>query len=231
MNCEKSRQWFVDYLGEELGKQEAAELKQHLRACPDCRKEMMQLAEARSALRYAWPDEELPQPLTFHFPEPSSNRRNNVLPWFGLPRAVFVSFSAAACFLLCLVGLTIFRTQIEIKQGTFRISFGRDLASDSSGPRPVALQSASGLSQGETQAMIEKAVQQLEATQNARFEQALLAVKSEVDETRKADLVRIAKQMTFLENAQSIVYKETALNNSHLDTLAREFYSKTSRQQ
>src|SRR5262249_11452910 len=183
MNCETSRQWFVDYLGEELEKQEAAELKEHLRACPDCRKEMMQLAEARSALRYAWPDEELPQPLTFHFPEPSSNRRDNVLPWFGLPRAVLVSFSAAACFLLCLVGLTIFHTQIEIKQGTFRVSFGRDLAPDSSESRQVSLKNP-GLSQGETQAMIEKAVQQLEVTQNARLQQALLAVKSEADETR-----------------------------------------------
>ena len=79
--------------------------------------------------------------------------------------------------------------------------------------------------------MIEKALQQQEATQNARLQQALMAVKSEVDETRKADLVRIAKQMTFLESAQSVVWQETALNNSHLDTLARDFYSKTSRQQ
>jgi len=230
MNCEKSREWFVDYLGDELGKHEAAELKQHLRACPDCRKEMMQLAEARSALRYAWPDEELPQRLTFDFPEPS-NRRDKALSWFGLPRAVLVSFSAAACFLLCLVGLTIFRTQIEIKQGTFRISFGKDLAADSSEQRHVSIQNPGGQSQGETQAMIEKALQQQEATQNARLQQALMAVKSEVDETRKADLVRIAKQMTFLESAQSVVWQETALNNSHLDTLARDFYSKTSRQQ
>jgi len=44
-------------------------------------------------------------------------------------------------------------------------------------------------------------------------------------------LIRIAKQMNYLENTQSVVWKEAARNNSYLDTLARDFYLKTSAQQ
>jgi len=230
MTCEKSRDLFVDYLGEELGKHDAAELRQHLQICPGCRQELAQLADTRSALRFAWPDEEMPHPLTFDFPERGSGKVHNRSSWFGLPRAVVASFSAAACFLLCLAGLAVFQTHIEIRQGTFRISFGQAQAVSNEAPQ-VSPQTPVRLEQSEIQAMIGQALQRLEVSQIARLQQGLLEVKSEVDANRRTDLIRIAKQMNYLENTQSVVWKEAARNNSYLDTLARDFYLKTSAQQ
>jgi anti-sigma factor RsiW len=231
MTCEKSRELFVDYLGEELGKHEGAQLRQHLQACPGCRQELAQLADTRSALRFAWPDEEMPQHLTFDFPKRRASKVDAPLSWFGLPRSVVVSLSAAACFLMCLAGLALFRTQIEIRQGTFRVSFGQAPAAVSNEAPQVSGQTSARLGQGEVQAMIEQALRRLEGSQNARLQQAVLEVKSEVDASRRADLMRIAKQMNYLENTQSVVWKEAARNNSYLDTLARDFYLKTSAQQ
>ena len=48
MNCERSRELFADYLGEELARGEAQELQLHLKTCQGCRQELALLGSTKS---------------------------------------------------------------------------------------------------------------------------------------------------------------------------------------
>src|SRR2546426_1956600 len=125
MNCEKSRELFADYLGEELSQSETRKLKDHLGACQTCRQELSLLSSTKTALKVGWPDESIPQSLTFEFVKPSPQRSWSQLGRFSLPKVVWVSLSVSACFILCLLSLALLRTQIQIENGKFKLSFGQ----------------------------------------------------------------------------------------------------------
>jgi hypothetical protein len=86
MNCERSRELFLDYLGDEIEKQQARELNHHLKVCQICKQEFALLSGVRATLRSGWPDEEIPQHLTFDIPK---TRSRGFLGWtsrWGLSR-------------------------------------------------------------------------------------------------------------------------------------------------
>ena len=229
MNCEMSRELFADYLGEELSQLDTKQLKDHLNACEVCREELSLLSSTKAALRVGWPDESIPQSLTFEFVEPSPQRFWSQLGRFSLPKVAWVSLSVSVGFILCLLSLALLRTQIQIENGKFKLSFGQ----------PEQLVSATGITQLNSrtpvninheafQVLIDEALQRFEQNQNARLQQALLEAKTEWETKRNADLVRVAKEFKYLESTQNVVWKETVRNNSFLETLARGLYVKTS---
>lgn len=229
MNCEKSRELFADYLGEELSQSDTRELKDHLRGCQVCREELSLLSSTKTALKVGWPDESIPQSLTFEFVKPSPQGFWSRLRRFAIPKVVWVSLSVSACFILCLLSLALLRTQIQIENGKFKLSFGQ----------PVQLISATGATQLNSrtpanvnpeaiQVLIDQALQRFEQNQKTGLEQALREAKAEWEAKRNADLVRVAKEFKYLESTQNVVWKETVRNNSYLETLARAFYVKTS---
>src|SRR5215475_12137444 len=104
MNCEKSRELFVDYLGEEPSKTEIPELQKHLKLCSACRQELALLARTKSTLQAGWPDESIPQSLTFDFDLPKRQGFwNRFLP-LRMPGVVWASVGATGCMLALLAG-------------------------------------------------------------------------------------------------------------------------------
>jgi hypothetical protein len=47
---------------------------------------------------------------------------------------------------------------------------------------------------------------------------------------RTADFAQISKEFRYLENTQNVVWKETLLNNSNLEMLARNYVKATPRE-
>lgn len=232
MNCDQSRQLFSDYLGDEISKPEARELKKHLLLCEGCRQELSLLSNVKSSLRTGWPDEQVPQSLIFDLPKSGSTGFWNRVTGLALPRGVLISLTTTACFILCLASLAVFRTQVEFKNGSFMISFGQMRPSNA----PAAgvsqiVASPANLTSQEVQRLIAQAWEQRALEQSAELHQVLLHTKAEIESNRKADLKRIGQGFEYLEKTQSEVSKELAMNNSSLNTLVRNFYVKTSSSQ
>src|SRR5438477_4610172 len=110
MNCQKSRELFADYLGEELSQLHTKQMKDHLTTCEVCRQELSLLTNTKAALRVGWPDESIPQSLTFEFVKPSPQSFWSQLGWFSLPKVVWAGLGFSACFILCFSSLALLRT-------------------------------------------------------------------------------------------------------------------------
>jgi hypothetical protein len=80
----------------------------------------------------------------------------------------------------------------------------------------------------EVQAAIQQAVQRLQDEQDSRLQQELRKLKFEVEAKRHNDMKQVVRGFKFLEETQSLVWKEAAKNSSYLDTIARDLFVKTS---
>jgi Putative zinc-finger len=224
MNCERSRELFADYLGEELVRGEAQELQLHLKTCQGCRQELSLLASTKATLKQALPEVAMPQHLSFNFSKP---RPQGWFQWLRQPRyATLAAFTA--CFVICLASLALFRTQLEMRNGDFRISFG-----DQPGPTTTVSKERdpsfpASATREEVQAAIQQAVQRFQEDQESRMQQELRKLKFEVEANRHNDMKQVARGFKFLEETQSLVWKEAAKNSSYLDTIARDLFVKTS---
>jgi putative zinc finger protein len=219
MNCERSRELFVDYLGEELPRTEISGLQEHLKSCSACRQELALLARTKSTVQSGWPDESIPQSLTFDFGSPKREGFwNRFLP-LRMPGVVWTSLGVTGCMLALLAGLAFLQAQIRLENGNFSLSFGR----------PAVLSSVdlkTGLSQPSAEtvrALLDQSLKQFELKQNAKFQQALQETKLEWETKHSAELARVGKELKYLESTQNVVWKETLLNNSNLEMLARNY--------
>jgi Putative zinc-finger len=222
MNCERSRELFADYLGEELARGEAQQLQLHLKTCQGCRQELALLAGTKATLKQALPEVAMPQHLSFNFSKPQPQ---GWVHWFRQPRYATLA-AATACFVICLASLALFRTQLEMKNGDFRISFGDRPGATTTAPKEQNL--PAGATREEVQAAIQQAVQHFQEDQESRMQQELRKLKLEVDANRHTDMKQVVRGFKFLEETQSLVWKEAAKNSSYLDTIARDLFVKTS---
>ena len=218
MNCEKSRELFADYLGEEISKTDAQGLQEHLKACPSCQQELGLLVRTRSALRVAWPDEAIPQNLNFEFASPTGQGFWNRLP-LRLPGVAWASISITACFLICVATLASFRAQVRVEKGSFSLSFG---GGGRTATGPVTTGEAH-FDAAAVKALLDQSLKQFEVNENARLQQALQETKSEWESKHNADFAHVAKELKYLESSQNVVWKETLNNNSNFETLARAY--------
>jgi putative zinc finger protein len=224
MNCERSRDLFADYLGEELPRDAARELQLHLKTCQGCRQELSLLASTKATLKQALPEVAMPQHLSFNFSKPQPQ---GWFQWLRQPRYATLTASTA-CFVVCLASLAFFRTQLEMRNGDFRISFGepreatRSVPEQRNPPFPVSMD------REEVQAAIRQAVQSFQEGQDSRLQQELQKLRFEVEANRNKDMKQVVRGFRFLEETQSLVWKEAAKNSSYLDTIARDLYVKTS---
>jgi putative zinc finger protein len=223
MNCEKSRELFVDYLGEELPKTEVRGLQEHLKSCSGCRQELALLARTKSALRVGWPDESIPQSLTFEFATPSERGLWSHLLPSRLPRVVWASLGVTGCFLVCLMSLALLRAQIRLENGNFSLSFGQPIAPASAVVQGPVVTGAPQLRAEAIKALLDQSLKQFELNQNAKLQQVLQETKLEWETKRNADFARVGKELKYLESTQNVVWKETLLNNSNLEMLARNY--------
>jgi len=217
MNCEESREAFVDYLGEELPKTEIRGLQQHLKSCSGCRQELALLAHTKSALQVGWPDESIPQTLTFDFTKPGAEGFWGQLLPLRLPRVVWASLCVTGCFLVCLAGLALLHAEIHLENGNFTVSFGRP------GMQTSVTAGASQPSAEAVKALLDESLKHFELNQNTRLQQLLQETKLEWESKRNNDMERVGKELKYLESTQNVVWKETLLNNSNLEVLARNY--------
>ncbi|MGH9428363.1 MAG: anti-sigma factor family protein, partial [Terriglobia bacterium] len=151
MNCERSREVFADYLGEELARVEAQELQLHLKTCQGCRQELALLGSTKATLRSTLPEVAIPQHLSFNFSKPQPQ---GWIQWLWQPRYATLA-AVTACFVICVASLALFRTQLKIGSEGFQISFGSSTVTTAT-PAPVAPPvTVAGLGQEEVQRLIE----------------------------------------------------------------------------
>ena len=115
-----------------------------------------------------------------------------------------------------------------MRNGDFRISFG-----DQPGPTTTVSKERdtsfpASATREEVQAAIQQAVQRFQEDQESRMQQELHKLKLEVEANRHNDMKQVVRGFKFLEETQSLVWKEAAKNSSYLDTIARDLFVKTS---
>ena len=223
MNCEKSRELFADYLGEELAKTEGLQLQEHLRSCVSCRQELALLSGTKSTLQVAWPEESIPQHLSFEFAggaEPGFWSRLLTLRW---PRVVSASVAVTACFLVCLLSLALLRAQIRVDKGGFSLSFNRSAQPAVGSSAALVTAGVLQLDPEAVKVLLDQSLKQFERQQDTKLQQMLQDAKLEWEAKRAADYARVGKELRYLESAQNVVWKETLMNNSNLEMLARTY--------
>jgi putative zinc finger protein len=224
MNCERSRELFADYLGEELARGEAQQLQLHLKTCQGCRQELSLLASTKATLKQALPEVAMPRHLSFNFSKPQPQ---GWFEWLRQPRYATLA-AVTACFVICLASLALFRAQLEMRNGDFRISFGEPLRATSPDAEERKPSSPVSATREEVQVAIQQAVQRLRDDQDSRMQQELQKLKFEVETNRQSDRKQVVRGFKFLEETQSLVWKEAAKNSSYLDTIARDLFVKAS---
>jgi len=224
VNCEESRHLLLDYLGNELEHSSAAELRRHLNICSSCRQEFAALSKVQATMAAGWPDEEIPQNLVFR-------QEQVTLPRVGWwKRVAFTSkeitvLGMAATVMICLSLWILSQARMEFAKDSVQISFGtvKEPAHD----RPSSFASDEAAKK-ELQNQIEQAMFKLHQEQTAQLQQSLLKLRADVEANRKMDMSQIARGLKYLEETQSVVWKEAVQNSSNLDTLARDLYVRTS---
>ena len=222
MNCERCREMLPDHVGDELDPQSAEELRKHLANCAACRRELDFLEETRAALKLAWPDEAIPENLTFDRPGRASAHPGPAVRWWQTPRAAWLSLAAAACLVLCLGALAFLHARIQVGEGGFSLSFGPEL------PAPVIRQAASpGDSSAYLEARLRRLVDgeivRLQQAWDARLQQAVARAQSQWREQRSIDLRQVNGDLSYLLRLQQAMQQETARNEVLIGSVADRY--------
>lgn len=230
MNCQQSHELFPDYLGKEINSEQSAELAAHLKICVTCRDELTSLSSVPSLLRNGWPDEEIPKSLIFETPRSSFQQFVHFFSPRFWPRGVVVCVAATVCFILCIGTLAMLRTEIEFKEGQFRVSFNpsHSLLSPHFETNQQLAAVPAALSRSDLEKLMENVLAQSEQRQNSKFEKLLLEAKTEINTNRTEDMQKVSQGLKYLEMTQGEVWKAAARNASYLESLAREVYVKAS---
>jgi len=222
MNCERSRELFADYLGEELAKGEAQELQLHLKTCQGCRQELALLGSTKATLKRALPEVAIPQHLSFNFSKPQPQ---GWFEWLRQPRYATLA-SVTACFVICVASLAFFRAQLKVGSEGFQISFGSSAAMPAA-PALVAPEvTVAGVGKEEVQRLIEARLTEIEQTQTVRFELTLMEAKNQWQTQRQQDWQQMSAGLRYLEANQKSMVQDAARNSTYIQSLANNFYAK-----
>ena len=222
MNCEKSRELFADYLGEELAGGEAHELQLHLKTCQGCRQELALLGSTKTTLMRALPEVSIPQHLSFNFSKP---RPQGWLQWLRQSRYATLA-AVTAGFVVCVASLSMFRTQLKMGPEGFQISFGSSNV-QTAAPAPIAPQVAvAGLGKEEVQRLIDTKLAEIGQAQTARLERTLMEVRNQWQLQRQQDWQQISAGLRYLEANQKSMVQDAARNSTYIQSLANNFYAR-----
>jgi hypothetical protein len=160
-----------DYLLNELADSDRRKLEAHIKSCPACREELDRLRLTEAAL-FSLRDEEIPQRIAFVSDpvfELSGWRRWCAAFWTSPARA---GFAAAAMLSAAIVFSAVTRPAVPVIQARVQ-------------PAPVAVQTASTISQAEMETRIQEAVERaLNANQERQTEQ-VKALVTELGQARQ----------------------------------------------
>lgn len=222
MNCERSRELFSDYLGEELARSEAQDLQSHLKVCHACRQELSLLGSTKAVLKRALLEVAMPQHLSFSFSKP---KPQGWFQWIRQPRHATLA-TATACFVICVASLALFRTQLKIGSGGFEISFGVPVTAPAS-PAPADPQVAvAGIEREELQRLLDTKLSQFEVMQKASFGRELELAKKQWHLVRERDMQQMYAGLRYLEANQKSMVQDAARSSTYVQSLARNLYAR-----
>ena len=228
MNCEQAHEFFSDYLGKELSREQANALAAHLKICTGCREELGSLSGVPSILKRGWPDEEIPKSLRLEGARSSWSQFVQSLIPREWPRTLAVGVVSFLCFMICVSALALWKTEIEMKQGHLKISFNAPVSVSPQQTVQDGTALPASKNREELESIIHNALLQSEQRQNLMVEQLLKDARAELNTQRSGDMQKISQALKYLELTQGEVWKASARNTSYLDALAREVYVKTS---
>ena len=222
MSCERCRELFPEAIGDELDPQQAAELQRRLADCADCRKELELLRRTASVLKTAWPEEPIPEPLTFGLPGRAAVAGRFGFGWGQPPRMAWLGLAAAACLVVCLGALSFLNARVQIGQGSFRLAFGPEI------PPPVIRQTApsgdsTALVEARVRRLVEQTVGQLEETWEARLRQTMARAQSQWTRQRSVDLQQVNADVGYLLRLQQAMRQATARNEVLISSVADRY--------
>ena len=128
MNCERCRELLPEAIGGELDPRLEREFRRRLAECADCRRELELLSRTASVLKSAWPEEPIPEPLTFGLPGKAGVAGRFGFGWSRPPRLAWLGLAAAACLVVCLGALSFLNARLQIGQGSFTLAFGPEVS-------------------------------------------------------------------------------------------------------
>lgn len=222
MNCEQCRELFPEAIGDELDPQQAAELQRRLADCADCRKELELLRRTASVLKTAWPEEPIPEPLTFGLPGSAAVAGRFGFGWGRPPRMAWLGLAAAACLVVFLGALSFLNARVQIGQGSFTLAFGPEI------PPPVIQQTvppgdSAALVEARVRRLVDRTVAQLEETWEARLQRTVDRAESQWTRQRSVDLRQVNADLGYLLRLQQAMRQETARNEVLISSVADRY--------
>lgn len=221
MNCERCRELIPEAIGEELDPRLAGEFRRRLADCPECRRELELLGRTASVLKAAWPEEPIPEPLTFGLPERAAPAGGFGSGWGLPPRLAWLGLAAAACLVVCLGALSILNARVQIGQGGFSLAFGPE------NPPPVMQPAASGdsaaLVEARVRRLLERTAGRMEETWEARLQEAVAVARTQWTRQRSVDLRQVNADLSYLLRLQQATRQETARNEVLISSVADRY--------
>ena len=208
MSCELSKEELVSYVHGEVDPARKGAIAGHLEQCPACQGTYAELQQTRRLLA-AWPDEEPLAKLVFL---PSRSQAF----WTGVTRRQMgwgLSLAVAASLVILLLS----RSQIDYNQGQLRLQLR--LAAAAPAPAPDSLgapltraefiaaqrqlaavvQQAVQTVQAEQRRDLEQALQVSQTQQRRQLEQALTSFAVELDKQRQEDLQAVSQGLQVID--------------------------------
>ena len=218
MTCEQARQMLMDLALAEAGPVERKRVQEHLQGCEACRAQLADLDLTRKLLVQGLPQEEVPRRIAFV----AANEEAGLFGRSGLWRRAFaVPVGVAAAVALLVGALALARVRVVLEQERWEIAFGasQQAAAQATGSLSAGPVSA-GLTREQVAGLVDAAVRQSEARQQAEAEALIGTAATQLERRQRAAFASLAKQMRYFERTQTIFYKDADRNRLALEMVA-----------
>ena len=218
MTCGQAKQMLMDLALAEAGPVERKQVQEHLQVCDACRAQLTDLDLARKLLVQGLPQEEVPRRIAFV----GASQEAGLFGRSGLWRRAFaVPVGVAAAVALLVGALALARVRVVLEQERWEIAFGasQQRAAPATGSASAGPVSA-GLSREQVAGLVDAAVRQSEARQQAEAEALIGTASAQLERRQRAAFASLAEQMRYFERTQTIFYKDADRNRLALEMVA-----------
>ncbi len=197
-NCPREVE-LTDWMLGELSPEAAREIELHVSQCAPCARSAERLRGVQQALTSSLGDRDMPARLVF-VGEPARSPFANF--WPSLVRTAALSGAAAAVFLVMVAfGSVPLRSRLI----------------------PAVAPQGATLSRTEVQDLVRQAVAEQVALERKQTEAANAQLAASLRQDQVTNLTRLARQLDYVEQAQSTVWKQMQQQNEYVSLIARDY--------
>ncbi len=217
MKCDDTKILLMDFMYDEIAREDAKRLREHLDLCSNCRNEYEALQRTSLTLR-AWPDEEPMRNIVFVETHPS---------WWGAVKQVLfpeqaplwsrLGFGLGVAIVTALLVSALLNVEINYNNGQFTYHAGLT-------PRPVielteeAKSQLAAEIQQENQELVARLVQAGYEQQQQELDRALVGLTTELHRQRQNDLQLVGRGLEEVRESTNTRWQQT---NRIIDQLVR----------